>query len=88
MSNEACESIYHYICALSNLASLVMISPLCDRVNINMSEYHDRHTMSRLIGAAPGYVGFEEGGECIMCLSDKVHCPNNIQSVFDFLQVS
>ncbi|KAI0924160.1 chaperone ATPase hsp78, variant 6 [Taiwanofungus camphoratus] len=32
-------------------------------VNINMSEYHDRHTMSRLIGAAPGYVGFEEGGQ-------------------------
>ncbi|KAH9971031.1 P-loop containing nucleoside triphosphate hydrolase protein [Lactifluus volemus] len=33
-------------------------------ININMSEYHDRHTMSRLIGAAPGYVGFEEGGKC------------------------
>lgn len=33
------------------------------RININMSEYHDRHTMSRLIGAAPGYVGFEEGGQ-------------------------
>ncbi|KAI0277462.1 P-loop containing nucleoside triphosphate hydrolase protein [Russula aff. rugulosa BPL654] len=32
-------------------------------ININMSEYHDRHTMSRLIGAAPGYVGFEEGGQ-------------------------
>lgn len=28
-----------------------------------MSEYHDRHTLSRLIGAAPGYVGFEEGGQ-------------------------
>jgi len=25
-------------------------------------QYHDRHTISRLIGAAPGYVGFEEGG--------------------------
>ncbi|KZT25315.1 P-loop containing nucleoside triphosphate hydrolase protein [Neolentinus lepideus HHB14362 ss-1] len=32
-------------------------------ININMSEYHDRHTMSRLIGAAPGYVGFEDGGQ-------------------------
>ncbi|KAF8909848.1 P-loop containing nucleoside triphosphate hydrolase protein [Mucidula mucida] len=32
-------------------------------ININMSEYHDRHTISRLIGAAPGYVGFEEGGQ-------------------------
>jgi ATP-dependent Clp protease ATP-binding subunit ClpA len=28
-----------------------------------MSEYHDRHTVSRLIGAAPGYVGYEEGGQ-------------------------
>ena len=28
-----------------------------------MSEYHDRHTISHLIGAAPGYVGFEEGGQ-------------------------
>ncbi|KAK6974433.1 p-loop containing nucleoside triphosphate hydrolase protein [Favolaschia claudopus] len=32
-------------------------------ININMSEFHDRHTISRLIGAAPGYVGFEEGGQ-------------------------
>ncbi|KAF8839384.1 P-loop containing nucleoside triphosphate hydrolase protein [Paxillus ammoniavirescens] len=32
-------------------------------IHINMSEYHDRHTISRLIGAAPGYVGFEEGGQ-------------------------
>ncbi|EFI27311.1 hsp78-like protein [Coprinopsis cinerea okayama7 len=32
-------------------------------ITINMSEYHDRHTVSRLIGAAPGYVGYEEGGQ-------------------------
>jgi ATP-dependent Clp protease ATP-binding subunit ClpB len=32
-------------------------------ITINMSEFHDRHTISRLIGAAPGYVGFEEGGQ-------------------------
>lgn len=36
-----------------------------------MSEYHDRHTMSRLIGAAPGYVGFEEGGTYLLAYS---HC--------------
>lgn len=34
-----------------------------------MSEYHDRHTISRLIGAAPGYVGFEEGGLCLFILT-------------------
>ncbi|KAJ7323523.1 P-loop containing nucleoside triphosphate hydrolase protein [Mycena albidolilacea] len=27
--------------------------------------FHDRHTISRLIGAAPGYAGFEEGGRCL-----------------------
>ncbi|KAG8768512.1 chaperone ATPase hsp78, partial [Serendipita sp. 397] len=32
-------------------------------VSINMSEYHDRYTVSRLIGAAPGLVGYEEGGQ-------------------------
>lgn len=32
-------------------------------ININMSEFHDRHTISRLIGSPPGYVGFEEGGQ-------------------------
>ncbi|KAJ7227717.1 P-loop containing nucleoside triphosphate hydrolase protein [Mycena haematopus] len=36
-------------------------------ININMSEFHDRHTISRLIGAAPGYVGFEEGGQSLLC---------------------
>jgi ATP-dependent Clp protease ATP-binding subunit ClpB len=30
---------------------------------MNFLQYHDRHTISRLIGAAPGYVGFEEGGQ-------------------------
>lgn len=28
-----------------------------------MSEYQDKHTVSRLIGAPPSYVGFEEGGQ-------------------------
>lgn len=32
-------------------------------VRIDMSEYMDRHTTSRLVGAPPGYVGFEEGGQ-------------------------
>jgi ATP-dependent Clp protease ATP-binding subunit ClpB len=32
-------------------------------VRIDMSEYQERHTVSRLIGAPPGYVGYEEGGQ-------------------------
>lgn len=35
---------------------------------IDMSEYMERHTVSRLVGAPPGYVGFEEGGQ----LTEKV----------------
>lgn len=37
-------------------------------IRLDMSEFSERHTVSRLIGAPPGYVGFEEGGE----LTDKL----------------
>jgi len=37
-------------------------------VRIDMSEYQERHTVSKLIGAPPGYVGYEEGGR----LTEKV----------------
>ncbi len=32
-------------------------------IRIDMSEYHEHHTVSRLFGAPPGYVGYEEGGQ-------------------------
>ena len=32
-------------------------------IRIDMSEYQERHTVARLLGAPPGYVGFEEGGQ-------------------------
>jgi ATP-dependent Clp protease ATP-binding subunit ClpB len=32
-------------------------------IRIDMSEYQERHTVARLIGAPPGYVGYEEGGQ-------------------------
>ena len=32
-------------------------------VRIDMSEYQERHTVSRLLGAPPGYVGYDEGGQ-------------------------
>ncbi len=38
-------------------------------VRIDMGEYQERHTVSRLIGAPPGYVGFYEGGQ----LTEAVH---------------
>ena len=38
-------------------------------VRVDMGEYQERHTVSRLIGAPPGYIGFDEGGQ----LTDAVH---------------
>ncbi|MEW6554374.1 MAG: ATP-dependent chaperone ClpB [Actinomycetota bacterium] len=38
-------------------------------VRLDMSEYMERHTVSRLIGAPPGYIGYEEGGQ----LTEAVH---------------
>ncbi len=38
-------------------------------VRLDMSEYMEKHTVSRLIGAPPGYVGYEEGGQ----LTEAVH---------------
>ncbi len=32
-------------------------------VQIDMSEYMEKHNISRLVGAPPGYVGYEEGGQ-------------------------
>ena len=32
-------------------------------IRIDMSEYQEKHTVARLIGAPPGYVGYEEGGQ-------------------------
>src|SRR6185503_15620901 len=32
-------------------------------VRIDMSEYQEKHTVSRLVGAPPGYVGYDEGGQ-------------------------
>ena len=32
-------------------------------IRLDMSEYQERHTVARLVGAPPGYIGFEEGGQ-------------------------
>ena len=32
-------------------------------VRIDMSEYMEKHSVSRLVGAPPGYIGYEEGGQ-------------------------
>jgi ATP-dependent Clp protease ATP-binding subunit ClpB len=43
-------------------------------VRIDMSEYMERHTVSRLIGAPPGYVGYEEGGRLTEAVRRRPYC--------------
>jgi ATP-dependent Clp protease ATP-binding subunit ClpB len=43
-------------------------------VRIDMSEYQERHTVSRLVGAPPGYVGYEEGGQLTEAVRRKPYC--------------
>ena len=43
-------------------------------VRIDMSEYMEKHNVSRLIGAPPGYVGYEEGGQLTEAVRRKPYC--------------
>jgi ATP-dependent Clp protease ATP-binding subunit ClpB len=43
-------------------------------VRIDMSEYQEKHTVSRLVGAPPGYVGFEEGGQLTEAVRRRPYC--------------
>ncbi|MDF1762822.1 MAG: AAA family ATPase, partial [Oleibacter sp.] len=43
-------------------------------VRFDMSEYMERHTVSRLIGAPPGYVGFDQGGLLTEAVNKTPHC--------------
>jgi ATP-dependent Clp protease ATP-binding subunit ClpA len=43
-------------------------------VRFDMSEYMERHTVSRLIGAPPGYVGFDQGGLLTEAITKTPHC--------------
>jgi len=43
-------------------------------VRLDMSEYMEKHTVSRLIGAPPGYIGFEQGGQLTEAVRRKPYC--------------
>src|SRR3990167_2682617 len=45
-----------------------------DLIRFDMSEYMERHAVSRLIGAPPGYVGFDQGGLLTEAITKKPHC--------------
>lgn len=45
-----------------------------DFVRFDMSEYMEKHAVSKLVGAPPGYVGFDQGGLLTDVISEKPHC--------------
>jgi ATP-dependent Clp protease ATP-binding subunit ClpA len=56
--------------AAKQLANIMGI----DLLRFDMSEYMERHAVSRLIGAPPGYVGYEQGGLLTEAVTKKPHC--------------
>lgn len=47
---------------------------------VDMSEYMERHSVSRLIGAPPGYVGYEEGGKLTEAVRRKPYQVKNLRT--------
>jgi ATP-dependent Clp protease ATP-binding subunit ClpC len=43
-------------------------------IRLDMSEFMEKHTVSRLVGAPPGYIGFEEGGQLTEAVRRKSYC--------------
>jgi ATP-dependent Clp protease ATP-binding subunit ClpB len=43
-------------------------------IRIDMSEYQEKHTVSRLLGAPPGYIGFDEGGQLTEAVRRRPYC--------------
>jgi ATP-dependent Clp protease ATP-binding subunit ClpB len=43
-------------------------------VRLDMTEYQERHTVARLIGAPPGYIGYEEGGQLTEAVRRRPYC--------------
>lgn len=43
-------------------------------IRIDMSEYQEKHTVARLLGAPPGYIGFEEGGQLTEAVRRRPYC--------------
>ncbi len=43
-------------------------------IRIDMSEYQEKHTVSRLIGAPPGYIGYDEGGQLTEAVRRRPYC--------------
>ncbi len=58
----------------TEVARQLAVSLGVEMVRFDMSEYMERHTVSRLIGAPPGYVGFDQGGLLTDAVDQHPHC--------------
>jgi len=54
--------------------SLLLLDSEDAMVRIDMSEYSEQHSVSRLVGAPPGYVGYEEGGQLTEAVRRRPYC--------------
>ena len=59
---------------LAKALSAALFDSEDNMVRIDMSEYQEKHTVARLIGAPPGYVGYEEGGQLTEAVRRKPYC--------------
>jgi len=58
----------------TEVARQLAFVPGIELLRFDMSEYMERHTVSRLIGAPPGYVGFDQGGLLTEAITKQPHC--------------
>ncbi|HNW82436.1 MAG TPA: AAA family ATPase [bacterium] len=59
---------------LAKMLALQLFDSTDNMVRIDMSEYMEKHSVSRLIGAPPGYVGYDEGGQLTEAVRRKPYC--------------
>ena len=57
-------------------------------IRLDMSEYMEKHTVSRLVGAPPGYVGYEEGGQLTDAVRRKPYSVILLDEVERLMQIS
>lgn len=67
---------------LTKIIATEMTGSIKNLIRLDMSEYMEKHTVSRLIGAPPGYVGFTDGGQ----LTDAVRRNPNTVILFDEIE--
>ena len=59
---------------LARALAVTLFDDEANLIRIDMSEYMEKHTVARLIGAPPGYVGYEEGGQLTEAVRRRPYC--------------